>query len=164
MELSKLFGLPAHPLLVHIPIVLLPLVGVGAIAMAVSAKARDRIGWIVVALAGVSLVGVQLAMGSGEQLQDSVRRTQALSEHIDFAEQLRPLAFVLFLAVLALMLVHRRRQSSPTSDRATPGWLLPAASVACVVLALVTNVQLVRVGHNGARATWQDVKIRSDRD
>lgn len=27
MEISKLFGLPAHPLIVHIPVVLLPIEG-----------------------------------------------------------------------------------------------------------------------------------------
>ena len=163
MEITKLFGLPAHPLLVHVPIVLLPLVGVGAIAMAVSAKVRDRCGWIVVALAGLALVGVQLAMGSGEQLQPSVQRTQALREHIDMAEQLRPMAFLFFLAVLGLMLLHRRSQHADRASRSeTPAWLVPTASAACVVFAVAANVQLVRVGHNGARATWQNVKVTSD--
>ena len=36
--ISKLFGLPAHPLFVHVPVVLIPLVGLGAIAMACSAR------------------------------------------------------------------------------------------------------------------------------
>ena len=31
MELEKLFGLPAHPLLVHIPVVLVPLAAIIAI-------------------------------------------------------------------------------------------------------------------------------------
>ena len=45
--ISKLFGLPAHPLFVHVPVVLIPLVGIGAIAMAFSARVRDRYGWLV---------------------------------------------------------------------------------------------------------------------
>ena len=163
MEISKLFGLPAHPLLVHIPIVLLPLVGVGAIAMAVSATVRDRIGWIVVALSAAALVGVQLAMGSGEQLQDSVDRSTALREHIDMAEQLRPIAFLFFVAVLVLMLLHRHaRGAGQGRDASTvPSWVQPGVAVVCVVLALTANFQLVRVGHNGARATWEKVKISS---
>ena len=44
MEITTLFGLPAHPLLVHIPIVLLPLVGIGAIAIACLRQARQRFG------------------------------------------------------------------------------------------------------------------------
>lgn len=29
MEISKLFGLPAHPLIVHLPVVLLPIAAIG---------------------------------------------------------------------------------------------------------------------------------------
>ena len=30
-EIDKLFGIPAHPLIVHIPVVLVPLAAVGAV-------------------------------------------------------------------------------------------------------------------------------------
>jgi uncharacterized membrane protein len=69
MEVSKLFGLPAHPLIVHIPVVLLPIAVLGAILIVVSPAWRARIGWLVVVAAGVSLLFVQLAIGSGEVLQ-----------------------------------------------------------------------------------------------
>jgi uncharacterized membrane protein len=72
MEISKLFGLPAHPLIVHIPVVLLPIAAIGAILMVLSLSWRARIGWLVVIAAGISLLFVQLAIGSGERLQDSV--------------------------------------------------------------------------------------------
>ena len=48
MEVGNLFGLPAHPLLVHIPVALIPLCAAGAIVMVVSASWRQRIGWVVV--------------------------------------------------------------------------------------------------------------------
>src|SRR3954462_10656050 len=104
MDIAKLFGLPAHPLLVHIPIVLIPLVGIGGIAIALSSRIRTRIGWIVVFLGGAALVGVQLALGSGEALQHSVPRSQALARHVSLADTMRPLALLLFVAVLGLML------------------------------------------------------------
>src|SRR3954471_408444 len=122
MDIAKLFGLPAHPLLVHIPIVLIPLVGVGAIAIAVSARVRARIGWIVVALAGVALVGVQLAMGSGEALQHSVARSQALSRHVSLAGGMRPLTLLLFLGVGPLMVADRHLRSPRRSQ-----WLAAVA-------------------------------------
>ncbi len=75
MEISKLFGLPAHPLIVHIPVVLLPIAVIGAILMVFSASWRTRIGWLVVIAAGVSLLFVQLAIGSGEALQESVAKS-----------------------------------------------------------------------------------------
>src|SRR3954454_9879209 len=158
MEIAKLFGLPAHPLLVHVPIVLIPLVGAGGVAMALSARVRERIGWIVVALAGAALVGVQLAMGSGEALQDSVRRSQALSTHVSLADAMRPLALLLFAAVLGLMLVDRFVQS-PRRAQA-----LLATAALTVLSAGLANVWIVRLGHNGAKATWERVRVQPERE
>src|SRR5438128_6361088 len=156
MEIAKLFGLPAHPLLVHVPIVLIPLVGIGAVAIAVSPRARARIGWIVVGLAGVALVGVQLAMGSGEALEDSVRRSEALSTHVSLAESMRPLALLLLAAVVGLMLADRFVRSPRR------GQILAATAVAVVLSAAISNVWIVRLGHNGAKATWERVNVRSE--
>ena len=58
MELETLFGLPAHPLIVHAAVVLVPLAAIGTIVIAVSAKARLHIGWIVVALTASAFVFV----------------------------------------------------------------------------------------------------------
>ena len=44
MEINNLFGLPAHPLLVHAPIVLVPLCLVAAIFMAAKPEWRRRFG------------------------------------------------------------------------------------------------------------------------
>jgi hypothetical protein len=158
VEIKTLFGLPAHPLIVHVPIVLIPLVAIGAIAMIVVPAWRARIGWVVVALAAVALVRVQLAIGSGETLEDHVERSHALHEHTELATSLRPLALLLFVGVLALMLIeHRRCRDSGGS--AMPTWVLPAVSVFVIVASLLSTVRLVQIGHNGARASWGDVKL-----
>ena len=52
MELEKLFGLPAHPLLVHMPVVLIPLSGLIAIVFAFKTAWLDRFGWGLVVLSG----------------------------------------------------------------------------------------------------------------
>jgi len=153
MELKKLFGLPAHPLVVHLPIVLIPLAAVGAIAIAVRPAWRARFGWVLVGLAGISLVGVQLAMSSGEGLEDHVERSQALHTHTHMAESMRPLAALFFLGLLALVWFdHRRRDAK--SQR-----LLQVLAAVVVLLSLATTARLVQVGHNGAKATWADVKL-----
>ena len=154
---DRLFGLPAHPLLVHVPIVLLPVVGVGAVAM-LSSRVRDRYGWLVVVLSGIGLVGAHLATESGERLEDHVDKSAALSRHTELADMIRPLALVFFVAVLAVMLVHRQVKKRPSALWSRLGI---AVGVLSVVVALVLNVQLVRVGHNGARATWQDATTAS---
>src|SRR3954447_22504401 len=106
MRFTTLFGLPAHPLLVHLPIVLIPLVAVGAIAMACSRSVRDRIGWIVLGLAVVAFVGTHLAVESGEALADSVEPSAALRAHPSLADSLQPLAFALLAVIALLMVVH----------------------------------------------------------
>lgn len=166
MEIAKLFGLPAHPLFVHVPVVLIPLVGLGAVAMAVSARAREKIGWIVLGLAIVAGLSTQLAIGSGQALQDSVTRTAALREHISIAESIRPLALVLFLFALAVMLLDRRHLArwpfrSERSAEA-PGALRVALAVLTVLAAVGANVRLWQIGDSGARATWSRTKIQSE--
>ena len=121
MEITTLFGLPAHPLLVHIPIVLLPLVGVGAIAIAVSSSARQRFGTAVLVLAGVAFVGTLLAAGSGESLVESVDSSAALRKHVDLARAMRPLAFVLLLAIGGIVLIDQlKRRGKPTAPMGAP--------------------------------------------
>jgi hypothetical protein len=169
MEITSLFGLPAHPLLVHIPVVLLPLAALGAVLMCWPSW-RARIGWITVLLAGVSLFFVQLAMGSGEQLQEHVRESSLVTSHADLADQLRPFAALFFFAVLGVMVWdrYRARQApeTPSGDRPSPGGfdrVLAALLAGTVVLGAVSTVWVVRVGHSGAKATWHETQQRIDR-
>ena len=162
MEITTLFGLPAHPLLVHIPIVLLPLVGIGAIAIAVSPKARRRFGTVVLALAGVAFIGTVLAAGSGEGLVESVDSSAAVAKarrpgRGDAPARVRPAVGG------GRPCDHRpadaQRQIRPPMDVGQP---LGAATIA---LAVVTTGWLVAVGHNGtAEATWGKVRVESGHD
>jgi uncharacterized membrane protein len=155
VEIRTLFGLPAHPLLVHVPIVLLPLVGIGAIAIAVSARARERFGLLTLVLAGMAFLGTLLAAGSGETLVDSVQSSAALREHVDLAGTMRPLALLLLVAVGAVVFLDRRHRSGTPAPRGAS----LAAAVLAIALAVGTNGWLVAVGHNGAEATWQNVHL-----
>jgi uncharacterized membrane protein len=151
MEISKLFGLPAHPLLVHIPIVLLPLVAIGTLAIALVPAWRSRFGWVVVGMAVAALVGVQLALGSGEALEPHVERSAVLQRHTELAASLRPLALVLLVLVLAIVLLDRRGVG--------PRWLLPVLALVAVLTGGVTTYRLAEVGHNGAKASWGDLNM-----
>jgi uncharacterized membrane protein len=154
-----LFGLPAHPLLVHLPIVLLPLVGIGAIAIAVSPRARQRFGVLVLVLAGVAFVGTLLAAGSGEALVDSVPNSPALREHVNLAGTMRPLALLLLLVIAGIVVLDRWSLRGKTLPRGS----MIVAAVLTIGVALGTNGWLVAVGHNGAEATWQNVHVASGR-
>lgn len=45
MELENLFGLPAHPLLVHLPVVMVPIAATMALLMTIRPAWLDRFGW-----------------------------------------------------------------------------------------------------------------------
>jgi uncharacterized membrane protein len=168
MEISKFAGLPAHPLFVHVPVVLLPLVAIGAVAMALSARVRERIGWLVLGLGIVAGLSTQLAIGSGKALEDSVRKSAALDRHVEIAESIRPLALLLFLAALAVMLIDRRARAAwPFRDRASrsfPAWLTAGVAGITVIVALVSCVRLYQIGESGAKATWQTTHIVTSDD
>ncbi len=157
MDFKTLFGLPAHPLLVHIPIVLIPLVAVLGIAIAVSPRMREKFGILTLVLAFVAFIGTFLASQSGEALTDSVRRSAALHQHIDLAGKMKYLALLLLAAVFGIMLYDRLTKQG----RKFPAGTNALAIVLMVVIAVGSTGWLVAVGHNGAQATWQNVHVKS---
>jgi uncharacterized membrane protein len=162
MTPEKVFGLPAHPLFVHVPVVLIPLVAIGAIAMACSASVRERFGWLVLAFGVIAGVSTQLAIDSGQVLRQHVPRSAELDRHVHIAESLRPLILLLFLVTLAVMLIDRRTRGAwPFAGREpSSGVGRAGAAVLIVVTVLVavgTTVRLFQIGDSGAKATWHQV-------
>lgn len=163
MDIETIFGLPAHPLLVHIPVVLIPLCAAGAIWIVVWPSWRPRIGWIVVALSGFTVVMSKLAADSGEAFQDALdEESQLLERHVELGDTFVWFALAFFISVLALMLWDRaqRRKADPSDGssgraRATA----PAAivlSVLVVVTAVATSFRVYQVGHSGAKSVWEE--------
>lgn len=166
MRIAKMFGLPAHPLLVHIPVVLIPLVGIGAVAIAVSGWVRDRFGWLVLGIAIVAGISTQFAVDSGQALRHSVPNSDALRHHASIAGSIRPLILLLFLVALAIMAFDRRSRGAWPFDDHGPGRPIGTAAqvglaALAVVVALGTNVRLFQIGDSGAKATWQRVQLQT---
>ena len=165
MQIEKFAGLPAHPLFVHVPIVLLPLVAIGGVAMVASARVRQRLGWTILGLAIAAGLSTQLAISSGQALEEHVDKSAALRHHVEIAESIRPLALGLFLVLLAVMLADRRangawpfRSTTPRPMSRTVGAVL---GVAAVVVAVGTCARLYQIGDSGAQATWQRTQLSS---
>lgn len=148
-------GLPAHPMLVHFLVVLAPLTAVLAILCALWPAARQRLAWAVLALAGFIAVLTPIAAEAGEWLEHKVEESAALETHEHLGKTM--IYFALALLVAAVLLVI-------TQVRANRGKALPkalSAVVAVFVLAasVATTVQVYRIGHSGAEATWGDVVV-----
>src|SRR5258708_30227386 len=106
LALTSLFGLPAHPFLVHIPVVLIPLGALGAVLM-LWPRLRSAIGWWVCGILVVAGIAVQLAITSGQSLNHYVKETALVREHTRIGENIRPWLLLMFFALLGVMLVDR---------------------------------------------------------
>lgn len=156
--MADIFGLPAHPLLVHAVVVLIPLAAVAVTAMVVVPRTRRYLVWPTLALAVTAAVLTPLAAESGESLADRVDETAALEQHEGLGEAMTPFAVGLAIGAAALALedvAKRRAEPGPalawTHTRAAR---IGLASIA-LVSAVAATAQTVAVGHSGAEATWQ---------
>jgi len=158
MEIDQLFGLPAHPLIVHAVVVLLPLAAVGAVVCAAVPRARRPYAPLVLAAALASLGAVILAQGSGEELEHDVEKSALVHEHTERGDQVLPWAIavtVLAVGVTALPYVERRR-SVPAAATAVAVVLTLAAGAGAVTT-------VIRAGHSGSKAVWTEEKERNER-
>ncbi len=153
MELNELFGLPAHPLIVHGAVVLLPLAAAATVAVALIPWRRRTLAPIVLCLAVVAAVFVNLAQGSGEPLEDRIDETELVKEHTDKGESVQPWAIGVVIAagaVTAATFLRDRLSRVPSG----------AVTGVLVALALVVGIgatwTIVDAGHSGARAVWND--------
>ena len=157
IELAKLFGLPAHALLVHIPVVLVPLAAVGAMVLALRPGARRTSGWVVVALIAIAMVGAWLATGSGEELEDAVDKSELVDEHAEAGEPVPLVTGVFLVATLGLLVVDRRRREAEDPGRMRTA--VAVIAVLSVVSGLGATVAVIRAGHSGAKAVWDDEDV-----
>ncbi|MFM8648291.1 MAG: DUF2231 domain-containing protein [Actinomycetota bacterium] len=162
LELENLFGLPAHPLLVHLPVVMVPIAAAMAIAMTIRSAWLDRFGWWLVGTSGLGFVGAILAAGSGEALEERVRESEILEHHTELGETARLVAGILF--VIALLVVGTRHWMRKNADKSNgvTNFMKSKVGVAVVSAALVVSAgaaayTMVDAGHQGAKASWHDV-------
>lgn len=157
-------GLPAHPLFIHVPVILIPLSIVGALACAARPAWWPRYGILLALCAIVAMSSVFLAMQAGAALEGALDLQGPAADLIhrhSQAAHILAVVFVLFTAVLILSFAaHRISGGMPTGLRVADRLLSAATSVlalrvALVVLALVSAYMVFKVGDLGAKAVWQ---------
>lgn len=156
--MSLINGLPAHVLLVHFVVVLVPLTALALTVGAVWPSAAKRMGIVLPALALVTLVSVPLTKESGEWLEQHVDGNELVRRHAELADGLLPWVGGLFVLALAVWWAVRRAGSAETS-RSAHRFAMPLRA-ATVALSLVVSVGAVvdvyRIGDSGAKAAWND--------
>ncbi|MFZ9630378.1 MAG: DUF2231 domain-containing protein [Ilumatobacteraceae bacterium] len=162
MELFR--GLPAHPLFVHMPVVIVPLAGIIAIVFAFRPAWLDKFGWGLVGLSGLGAIGGILAASSGEGLEHMLKEggeeiTPALENHAEAGEMARNLAIVFFVIVLAVVVIRhlaRKNAANPTGvaklGASKAGAIAMSALIA--VSAGLATWSVADAGHEGAEIVW----------
>ena len=144
-------GIPVHPLVVHVAVVLIPLAAIGVILIAFVPRWRERYGGLVALFALGALVGTLLAKFSGENFQKDLAITSdKVTTHADLGQKMLYFVIPLFLVAIALWWVGRReREHEPYGVGITM-----TLGVVSVIVALAAGIWVVRVGHSGANAVW----------
>ncbi len=137
-------GLPAHPLVVHAAVVLLPLSALGLILVVLIPRARRPFAWITLVGLGVGAVAAWVAKESGEELAKRVGTPQ---DHANLGGTLPILAVVLLLIGIGWFVLQRLADGRRTVATVIAG-------VAAIIMSVAVIVMTIAVGHSGATAAW----------
>jgi predicted membrane protein DUF2231 len=158
-DLNEIAGLPAHPLLLHVPVVLIPILSAATIALMVRPDWRRRYGLAVAVLGFLALAFTILTASAGEAFRASrpLFASPALNEHAELGDQLKAV-MVVFVGALVTFLaadLHRGPRSLDNLARLMhrPG-MERFARVGLSALAVIALVWVVRTGHEGAEVAW----------
>jgi hypothetical protein len=149
--MSTIAGLPAHVLLVHLIVVLIPGTALLEILCALWPAARRRLVWLVLAMAVLLMVTTPVAINAGEWLYDQEKHHSAiLQTHADRGEQMLYFSIALGLIAVALAVLQwwegRSEQRRPIVNI--------AVALLAVAVGIVSIVAVVRTGDAGSRSVW----------
>jgi hypothetical protein len=139
-------GIPVHPLVVHVVVVLVPLSSLGAVLMVLRRSFSRRYASLVVVFAGFSAGAAVVAKESGEQLTKHVGTP---ATHVEFGSLMPPIAIGLFVLIAIFWLFDR----GIPMNRSRPIWLSILGGV-LILAAIFAVVWTLLVGHSGAEAVW----------
>jgi len=156
-------GLPAHILLVHAIVVLLPLAALLLVLTAVWPAARRRFAGPNAILSVIVVALVPVTTSAGEWLEHRVAETALLRDHTELGDTAAWVAIP--VALLALLIWWRQREATASTDAAGTArrrtYLAPLSvtttriiAVLAIVVAGAAGYDTYRIGDSGAKASW----------
>ena len=144
-------GLPAHPLIIHAVVVLIPLSALGAVAVAIRAGWNRPYAPLVAAGAVVSAITATMAELAGNALLNTIKVSPAyvalLDEHGRFGVYTVYASWVFAVVAVATAVLGRRGSGS---SRAL-GWVSAVVGLVALILVVIT-------GDLGATSVWGTVR------
>ena len=160
--MSVLLGLSAHPLLVHLTVVAIPLAALLAMVVARFPRVPALIKLTTLVLGALSVALVPVMESSGKALEEKVPDSAAVERHAQLGETLLPWVIGLLIAIVVVLAADRWLRPARPGGSATSGAgsrlasrvVTVSVAVAAIAVAGGALVQTVRIGHSGAQATW----------
>jgi uncharacterized membrane protein len=143
VQISTAFGLPAHPLILHVPVVLVPILGLAAL---VAVAKPQWFGVPLAAFAVVTLAATLLTVGAGEAFLETQPRLQddpTMKDHEGAGQTVRFCMVLLTAGLLGLLWVKKGAGNV-------------ALRVAVVLFAVCAVGFTIRAGHLGAKLVWDE--------
>lgn len=157
-------GLPAHPLFVHVPVILIPTTIVAAVVFVFKRGWLERYGIALAVTSIIAMSSIFLTMQAGAALSGELhlqgQAAQLISEH-SHAAHILAYTYVLFTATLIVTFASLRISGGTPTGLGVIDRLLSSRSmlnglrVVLVLLSVSAGYMCFRTGDLGAKAVWQ---------
>jgi hypothetical protein len=159
-------GLPAHPLLLHVPVILIPVAAIGALVLAAWPRLFVRHGLSIGLVTVVALGATNLTIGAGHALRDdlNLQGPGIIAQHASAADTLRIVLIVFTALLLIAVAVFRTAGPRVTGVGPVDAALTAVRSSVAVgaglraivaVFAIASLYYVFHTGDLGAKAVWQ---------
>jgi len=159
-------GLPAHPLFLHVPVILIPVATIWALVLVARPAWFMRSGVALGILTVVALAGTFLTIGAGDALRNALHLNGGfgpaalIARHAHAASILRLLMIAFTAVLIVALLAHRIAGGMPTGRPSLDSLLTRPAvlillRIALAVLAILCAYFVFHTGDLGAKAVWQ---------
>lgn len=143
------FGIPAHPLIIHAVVVLLPLASIGMIAMVLIPPFRGKVQKFFV---GGTLI---VATGSAFLAKESGETLRSVNGVSEYHQEWGSRTFYAALALIVLSAIWLWLDTKPKSIYKT------VTGILVVIVSLAAITATVLAGHSGAQSVWEAKPITS---
>lgn len=161
---EEITGIPAHPLLVHAPVVFVPLLVLLALAYAFVPFVRSHTRLVLGLFAVVTPISALFAKLSGDAFFDRLESRDRISqqyyprleEHGNLGNVTLYTTIVLAVLALALVILVAPKRATNAADHPSgASRVLPLVlGVLALVAGAVSLYYVIRTGHTGAHAVW----------
>jgi hypothetical protein len=159
-------GLPAHPLFLHVPVILIPVAAIGALVLVAWPRLFVRNGLWLGLVAVVALGATNLTIGAGHALRNdlNLQGPGIVARHASAADTLRILLIVFTALLLIAVAVFRTAGPRVTGVGPVDAALTAVRSgvalkatlrVIVAVFAIASLYYVFHTGDLGAKAVWQ---------